>query len=47
MHAAIKRVWVFLIFPFVGGAIAGLLYKLFGNKSSSNNDGNYVSSKNQ
>ena len=47
MHAAIKRVWVFLIFPFVGGAIAGILYKLFGNKSSSNNDGNYVSSKNQ
>jgi aquaporin Z len=47
MHAAIKRVWVFLIFPFVGGAIAGLLYKLFGNKSSSssNSDGNYAPAK--
>ena len=31
MHAAIKRVWVFLIFPFVGGALAGLIYKVFGS----------------
>ena len=46
MHAAIKRVWVFLIFPFVGGAIAGVIFKLFGNKSSSSNsDGNYAPAK--
>jgi aquaporin Z len=35
---AIKKVWVFLIFPLVGGAIAGLLYKLFGSKSESKDE---------
>jgi len=34
MHAAIKRVWVFLIFPFVGGALAGIIYKVFGSPGS-------------
>ena len=35
---AIKKVWVFLVFPLVGGAVAGILYKLFGSKGSSSND---------
>ena len=31
---AIKKVWVFLVFPLFGGAVAGLLYKFFGSKAS-------------